>query len=110
MSTLKPHTECLECGRQMRGPRVPASEAPGTVRHVGRGRCITCRDRDRYREYRVVDREIQLCRWLPGDEYRVERAQLVTGSVVAIRAKEYVLRIDGVNHTYSRDDWFEVSL
>ena len=106
MSTLKPHIECLECGRAMRGPRVPASEAPGTVRHVGRGRCITCRDRDRDRS----DREIQLCRWLPGDEYRVERPQLVKGIRVAVRARVYVLRIDGVVHEYPRDDWFEVSL
>ena len=108
MSTVKPFAACIECDRPMRGARVPATEAPGTIRHIGGGRCSTCRDRGRYREYRVANREIELCRWVPGDEYRVERAQLVTGVVVRVRAGSYVLRIDGVDHTYPRPEWFEV--
>ena len=102
MSTLKPHTECLECGRAMRGPRVPASEAPGTVRHVGRGRCITCRDRDRDRNRVEV---VELCRWVPDEEYRVGRPEVVSGEWVSGGTRAYKLRIDGVVHSFPRPEW-----
>lgn len=35
-------TPCLGCQRPLRSSRTRHTDAPGTVQHVGRGRCNTC--------------------------------------------------------------------
>jgi hypothetical protein len=43
-----PHpTACVCCGRPMRSGHQTIKDAPGTVRHVGRGLCQSCWDREK---------------------------------------------------------------
>jgi hypothetical protein len=102
MSTLKPHRECKSCERPMRTGSVAVKDAPGTVRHAGKGLCDTCRPRGEYTPRVEV---VELCRWVPDGEYRVGRPEVVSGEWVSGGTRAYKLRIDGVVHSFPRPEW-----